>query len=138
MRATRRTRRTSTHALVARFKLSALLAHLTTKTLPTLIVVGLEVPVLAPAERPLPFATSLRSIVCFSRIERGTHYQRALAGGRILPGYDFGYPYPYPGETRGCTCMGCSIHAIPYYFPRYQFSLEPQKPLCLLNKILTS
>src|SRR6266568_7033351 len=75
-RATRRTRRTSTHALVARFKLSALLAHLTTKTLPTLIVVGLEVPVLAPTERPLPFATSLRSIVCFSRIARGTHHHR--------------------------------------------------------------
>src|SRR5438445_6860861 len=74
----RRTRRTSTHALIARFKLSALLAHLTTKTLPTLIVVGLEVPVLAPAERPLPFATSLRSIVCFSRIARGTHHHRAV------------------------------------------------------------
>src|SRR5438445_7810229 len=74
----RRTRRTSTHALVARFKFSALLAHLTTKTLPTLIVVGLEVPVLAPTERPLPFATSLRSIVCFSRIARGTHHQRYL------------------------------------------------------------
>src|SRR5438309_174261 len=73
-RATRCTCRTSTHALVARFKLSALLAHLTTKTLPTLIVVGLEVPVLAPAERPLPFTTSLQSIVCFSRIARGTHH----------------------------------------------------------------
>src|SRR6266508_3736651 len=71
-----RTRRTSTHALIARFKLSALLAHLTTKTLPTLIVVGLEVPVLTPAERPLPFVTSLWSIVCFSRIARGTHHQR--------------------------------------------------------------
>src|SRR5438445_4860087 len=80
----RRTRRTSTHALVARFKLSALLAHLTTKTLPTLIVVGLEVPVLAPTERPLPFATSLRSIVCFSRIARGTHHQRKSGNNKII------------------------------------------------------
>src|SRR5438270_5650344 len=90
-RATRRTRRTSTHALVARFKLSALLAHLTTKTLPTLIVVGLEVPVLAPTERPLPFATSLRSIVCFSRIARSTHHQRTarhlVSGPRAKPGW---------------------------------------------------